>query len=138
MRPTTVYLAKLLGLFTMIVCAWLMLRPEAGMALIQALLQQPVIQTTYSFIALGLGLAMALGHNHWRGGILTVVVTIIGWVVLVRGFVLLLVPGPTILSLLQSAGFQRVYLPVLAIPMILGLYLTFAGFTSRSDPDGAK
>jgi hypothetical protein len=33
------------------------------------------------------GLAIVLGHNVWSGGALTVVVTLIGWLVALRGVV---------------------------------------------------
>jgi hypothetical protein len=132
MRTTTLYLAKLLGLFTIVICAWMMLNRGAGMALIGALLQQPGLQFTYAMIALAIGIAMVLGHNRWRPGALTVVVTVVGWLVLLRGVVLLLAPGPKLLAALQAAGFERFYEPMLLVPLLLGVYLTFAGFTARA------
>jgi hypothetical protein len=132
MRTTTIYLAKLLGLFTVLICVWMMLNRAAGMSLILALFQQSGLQFTYAMIALGGGIAMVLGHNFWRPGILTVVVTMVGWLVVLRGFVLLLTPGPKLFAVLQAAGFEKFYEPILAIPLLLGVYLTFAGFTSRA------
>jgi hypothetical protein len=35
------------------------------------------------------GLAIVLGHQVWSGGVLPVLVTAIGWVVLIRGTILL-------------------------------------------------
>jgi hypothetical protein len=131
MRAITIYLAKLLGLFTVIVCAWMMLDRAAGMALIAALFREPGLQFTYAMIALGGGLAMVLGHNYWRPGGLTVVVTVIGWLIVLRGFVLLLAPGPRLFAELEAAGFTKFYEPVLAAPLLLGIYLIAAGFTAR-------
>jgi hypothetical protein len=131
MRASTIYLAKLLGLFTVVLCAWMLLRPADGMALIDALFHQPGLQFTYAMIALGGGIAMVLGHNFWRPGALTIMVTVIGWLVTLRGFVLLLAPGPKLFAALEAAGFERLYRPILLVPLALGLYLTFAGFTAR-------
>jgi hypothetical protein len=135
MRATTIYLAKLLGLFTVVFCAWMMLNRTGGMALIEALFHQPGLQFTYAMIALGGGIAMVLGHNHWRPGVLTVVVTVIGWLIVLRGFTLLLAPGPRLFAVLKTVGFERLYEPVLVVPLLLGVYLTVAGFTARAAPN---
>jgi hypothetical protein len=45
----------------------------------------------------------------------------------------LLAPGPRLFAALQSAGFARLYEPVIAVPLLLGAYLTIAGFTARAD-----
>jgi hypothetical protein len=136
MRASTIYLAKLLGLFTVVVVAWMMLDRAEGLALVDALFAQPALQLTYAMIALGGGLAMVLGHNLWRGPALTIVVTVVGWLVLLKGLVLLFAPGPRMVSALQAAGFANLYVPALAIPLLLGLYLVFAGFAARPEGTG--
>jgi hypothetical protein len=136
MRASTIYLAKLLGLFTVVVCAWMILDRTQGLALIDALFAQPALQLTYAMIALGGGLALVLGHNRWRGPALATVVTVVGWLVLLKGLVLLLAPGAQMFAALQAAGFARLYAPALAVPLLLGLYLVFAGFTAHTDASG--
>jgi len=130
MRSSTIYLAKLLGLFTVIVCLWMMLDRAAGKALIEALFQRSDLQSTYAMIALAGGIAMVLGHNFWRPGALTVVVTVVGWLITLKGLVLLLAPGPQLFDALKAAGFAQLYTLVLTVPLVLGLYLTIAGFAA--------
>jgi hypothetical protein len=138
MRQITIYLAKLLGLFTVVICTWMMLNRAAGMALIASLFQRPALQFMYAVVALGGGLAMVLGHSFRRPGVLTVAVTVVGWLITLKGLVLLLAPGPRLFGALRGAGFDQLYAPVLAAPLSLGLYLTFAGFTARADTTTAK
>jgi hypothetical protein len=52
----------------------------------------------YAIISLVVGVAMIVGHNVWSGGVLAVVVTLVGWLILLKG-VALLVLSPDALSL---------------------------------------
>jgi hypothetical protein len=83
-------------------------------------------------IGLAVGLAIVLGHNIWSGGALTVVVTVVGWAILIRGLLLLLLPPATFVKLFASFHFDQFFLLYLAIPLALGVYLTWSGF--RSSP----
>jgi hypothetical protein len=131
MRASTIYLAKGLGLFMVILCAWMILNRAAGIALIDTLVQAPGLQFTYAIIALAIGIAMVLAHSFRGPGALTLVVTVVGWLITLKGLVLLLAPGPVMLDWMKAAGFVQVYPFVLALPLALGAYLTFAGFTAR-------
>jgi len=135
MRASTIYLAKALGLFTVILCAWMIFNRAAGTALIDALVRQPGLQFTYALIALAGGIAMVLAHNFRGPGTLTLVVTVVGWLITLKGLVLLVAPGAMLLDALKAAGFQQVYPFALAVPLALGLYLTVAGFTARKAAD---
>jgi hypothetical protein len=135
MRARTIYLAKALGLFIVILCAWMILNRAAGTALIEALFQVPGLQFTYAMIALAGGIAMVLAHSFKGPGALTLVVTVVGWLIALKGLVLLLSPGAMLVDALKAAGFLQVYPFVLAIPLALGLYLTVAGFTARQGAD---
>ena len=130
MQRKTIYLARLLGLFMIILCGWMLLDRKDGAGLVQLLLDRPEIKFTYALIALAMGLAMVLGHNVWRGGALPVVVSVVGWLVLVKGVALLVVPAALLGRGLDEIRFSQTYASVLAAPFILGLYLTFAGFAA--------
>jgi hypothetical protein len=52
----------------------------------------------YAIISLVVGVAMIVGHNVWSGGVLAVFVTLVGWLILLKG-VALLVLSPDALSL---------------------------------------
>jgi len=84
-------------------------------------------------IALVAGLAMILAHNVWSGGALPVIVTLIGWLALIKGLLLLF------LSLKALGGFflgglqyEQLFYMYAAIALILGVYLTYGGFRSTS------
>jgi hypothetical protein len=71
-----------------------------------------------------------LCHNIWSGGALPVVVTLFGWILLLRGLLLLMLPHETIVRIFEIARFGDFLYVYAAIPLILGLYLSYAGFTA--------
>jgi hypothetical protein len=129
MSQLTIFLSRLLGLFTILVVGAMFLR---GNALVEAALDNQPAMLIYGITSLGLGLAMVLGHNVWSGGALPVVVTLVGWLILAKGlFLLLLAPDAAmrIYGQMHDGGRFDLYLiPSLAI----GIYLTWAGFAARA------
>src|SRR5262249_52277733 len=77
---------------------------------------------------LAAGLAIVLGHNVWHGGTLTVVVTLIGWLVTLRGAIWLFTPQEKLIQFYEALHFEQNYYAATAITGALGLYLTIAGF----------
>jgi hypothetical protein len=129
MSQLTVFLARLLGLFTIVVVAVMLLR---GGAMVNAALADQPVMLTYGMISLALGLAMVLGHNVWSGGALPVVVTLVGWLILAKGLVLLLVAPETITRIYAQAQHREHFNLYLLPSLVIGIYLTWAGFTARA------
>jgi hypothetical protein len=84
------------------------------------------------------GLAMVLGHNVWSGSALPIIVTIVGWITLIRSVVLLFVPPQALDRTFQAIRFEEFYYVFLAIPLMLGLYLTYAAFTAPAAGVGGR
>jgi hypothetical protein len=87
---------------------------------------------TYAIISLAIGLAMILGHNVWSGGVLPVVVTLVGWMILAKGLLLLFVTPDALTRLFERMQYGEHYALYLAPSLVIGLYLTWAGFTAPS------
>jgi uncharacterized membrane protein len=86
----------------------------------------------YAMISLAVGLAMILGHNVWSGGALPVVVTSVGWLILAKGLMLLSVTPDALRQLLDHMQYGAHYYLYLMPSLVIGLYLTWAGFTASS------
>jgi hypothetical protein len=127
MSRLTIFLARLIGVFTLLLVAGLLLR---GGATIAALVASAPAVFAFAIVSLAAGLAVVLGHNVWSGGALPVVVTLVGWAMLGKGVVLLLLP-PDALSRMIERMHYGAHLYVYLVPaLVLGLYLTWAGFTA--------
>lgn len=132
MKPLTVYLGKLLGLFTLITSSWLLTERQTAISTIPALLGNRPAMVIFAIIALAGGLAIVLAHNVWSGGPLPVLVTLIGWVMLIRGVLFLFLPPEATLHILAAMQFGRLFYLYLAIPFVLGIYLTYIAFSANS------
>jgi hypothetical protein len=84
-------------------------------------------------ITLIAGLAMVLAHNIWSGGALAVIVTLVGWITLLKSLLLLLLPPHVEAELfLGQLHYQQLFYLYGAFSLVLGIYLTYGGFKSRS------
>ena len=130
--PRTIFLSKLLGLYSVLVGLAMLAHRHASIETIQAMVCNAPVLYLAGVIALATGLAMVLGHNIWHGGVLPVVVTLVGWLSLVKGLVILFLPAQLAGRCLLAGHYElRFYLNA-AIAIILGAYLTYGGFTSKA------
>jgi hypothetical protein len=132
MRPLTIYLGKLLGLFTLITSFWLLTERQTAVSTIPALLGDRPAMVIFAIIALAGGLAIVLAHNIWSGGVLPILVTLIGWVMVIRGVLFLFLPPEATLHILAAMQFEQFFYVYLGIPFVLGIYLTYLAFTAYS------
>jgi cytochrome bd-type quinol oxidase subunit 2 len=126
MSRLTVFLARFIGPFAIIVAAGALVR---GNATIESVVDNGPVMFALALISVAAGLAMILGHNVWSGGVLPVVVTLAGWLIFAKGLLLLFWPDVlnSLFDRIQAGGHFIIYLvPAFA----LGVYLTWAGFTT--------
>ena len=127
MSRLTFFLARLIGLFTVLLIAALLLR---GSTMVETAIADKPLMFTYAIISLAIGLAMILGHNVWSGGALPVVVTLVGWLILAKVLLLLFLTPEVLTQLFERMQYgAHIYLYV-APSLVIGLYLTWAGFTA--------
>ena len=130
MAPRTIFLSRLIGLFGIVFPLAMIMHPGASVDVMTALAHDPPLVLLIGILGTVAGLAIVLSHNLWSGGALTVVVTLLGWIILVRGLLLLLLTPETFVKLFESFHFDQFLLLYLAIPLVLGVYLTWGGFRS--------
>src|SRR5271166_3954239 len=127
MSRLTVFLARFIGLFIVLLMVGFLVR---GSAMVETAVADGPVMLTYGIISLAIGLAMILGHNVWSGGSLPVVVTLVGWLILAKGLLLLfLTPEVLTRSFERMQYGDHIYL-YLAPSLVIGIYLTWAGFTA--------
>ena len=79
-------------------------------------------------MAMFLGLVVVLTHNVWTGGLLAIVVTLMGWMLLLKAVVSLFFTHGSYKKLLHLIKFEQVYYPCALIVLIIGIFLTYYGF----------
>lgn len=126
----TILLARLLGLYMLAVSAAVLVRGPAMMAAVVALVDEPALCLMLGLIVLPAGLAIVLTHNRWSGGVLPVVITLLGWITVVRGLLLLFVPELAA-RIVAALGIEDLPYAAAVVPLALGVYLTHAGFAAK-------
>jgi hypothetical protein len=95
-----------------------------------ALVRNPALLMIFGMLWLVAGLAIILAHNIWSGGLLPVVVTLVGWLILVRGLLLLFLSPSAAVGLFTGLHFEQLFYLYIAISLVFGAYLSYGGFSS--------
>jgi hypothetical protein len=133
MSPRTVFLGKFFGIYCTLCAMALLVRGRDIVDIVTALLHnQPLLLILGVFTLLG-GVALVLCHNVWTGGAFPIIVTLIGWITLIKGLLLLLLtPDKQVDFVLGGLRYGQLFYLYMAITLVLGLYLTHAAY--RSSP----
>lgn len=129
MSALTIYLARLIGLSALVLDTAFLLR---GNTVIMATVADAPVMLVYAILSLAAGLAILLGHNIWSGGMLPVTVTLVGWLIFAKGLVLLVMTPAALALILDRMQYGEHHSLYIVPSLVIGLYLTYAGFTARS------
>lgn len=132
MSPRTTFLSRLIGLYCILASLSMAAHRQAAVETVAALVRTPPLLMIAGILALIAGLAMILGHNVWSGGALPVIVTLVGWITLIRGVLVLFLSPEAEAALFAGLRYEQLFYVYLAIPLALGAYLTYGGFRSSS------
>src|SRR6202011_5429842 len=95
MTSRTSFLGRLIGLYCVLIALVMFLRKEAFVDAIGSLLGNPGAMLVLGIITLCAGLPLVLAHNVWSGGALPILVTVVGWISLLKGLMILILPPQT-------------------------------------------
>jgi hypothetical protein len=130
MPAVTIYLSRVIGVVALgfSIVLW------ADKPLVMALLAYSA-DDRRALLLLGLfravtGAVIVLIHNVWTRGLWPLVVTLVGWSLLVRGVMDFFVPTELMLSLAASLHMADFYYLYAALPLVVGAYLCLRGFSA--------
>jgi hypothetical protein len=127
MNQTTLYLAKLLGLFLLTLGISMLIQRQNTIDIWIALIHSAPLVYILGIATVAAGLAMVLTHNVWRGG-LAITVTVLGWLTLLKGIAALVLPADAATSTFAALAYDRFFYVYAGIWLLLGAYLTIGGF----------
>ncbi len=132
MSSRTIFLSRLFGLSCILIALPMMLHKQAVVDMVTGLFRDPSMTFLIGVLTLVAGLATVLAHNIWSGGVLPVVLTIVGWLTLIKGFTFLLLFSEDAAGLyLGTLHYCQFFYIYMAICLVLGAYLTYAGFAAK-------
>jgi hypothetical protein len=133
MSARTAFLGKLIGLYLILLSLAMAAHKQATIASLDALVHNPPLLFVIGVIAVAAGLAMVLGHNVWSGGVLPLFVTLTGWLMLIKGSMLLfLSPQAVYGALLAGIHFNQLFNLYIVVVLLFGICLTYGGLRSST------
>jgi len=133
MSARTAFLGRLIGLYLILISLAMAAHKQATIDSMNALVHNPPVLFVIGVIAVAAGLAMVLGHNVWSGGVLPVIVTLTGWLLLSKGVLLLFLSPEAVYGLLLAGiRFEQFFYPYIAVVLLLGICVTYSGFKAKS------
>lgn len=127
----SIFLAKLIGLYFILISLSLLLNRK-NIDLLYDYYKHSGAILAVGVFDLGLGLALVLGHNVWDGS-WRVAITIIGWLLLLRGIERMTFPEKTaryIASMQKWMGGHSMWtIVMLVVVFLIGLWFTYIGFS---------
>ncbi len=123
----SLFLAKLIGFYFIIISVYLLVRYKEFEVLARDFVASASLLFIGASVATILGLSLVIGHNIWVPD-WRVAITIIGWVILIKGLVRLFLPD--LVKRVTDVWFtKKIYTIVTAVICILiGLYLLYHGY----------
>jgi hypothetical protein len=123
----TNYFAEFIGIYIAIMCAVMIVRKQAMLEIMAAFVDQHPLMFILAMLRILIGLGVVIAHNRWSGALATAV-TFMGWITLLRGIALMLVPQQTERRVLEVFKQPGPYYGAASVGIVLGLWLAFAGF----------
>jgi hypothetical protein len=124
-------IAGLIGPTLIVLAAALLINLHSISALVEAVSHDPALVLLSGVLSFVAGLAIVRVHNHWAGD-WAVLVTILGWLLLIGGLVRMLFPiwlAGMAASFGQRTGFIAGEAGV--VLLLIGAFLSYKAYTSR-------
>ena len=125
--PASIFLAKLIGPILVVAALGLLANRKAVHALAQEILHSHALLYLFGMLDFAVGLAIVITHNVWVGD-WPVIITLLGWLMIVRGAVRVLIPDQVKEFGARMLKRNEVVAASLAIVLVLGLILCFFGY----------
>ncbi len=126
---SSVFLAKFIGTYMVIVAVGFLINRKIYSRFMEDFSKSVALTYMGSGLSLAIGLFIVLVHNVWAAE-WPVIITVIGWLALVKGVILIIFPGLAV-KLTQVYHRRGSLLVVnLVIFLLLGIFLVIKGYFS--------
>jgi hypothetical protein len=126
----TDFLSKVIGLLLVCLAVSIILQPSAFVKVLDDLLADRTPLYLAGVALLLAGLTIVLTHNIWNLGLRAAVISLIGWVLILRGLASMFVPGDDIARLVRWMKFEGYPRAYGILMLCMGGYLAWAGFAN--------
>jgi hypothetical protein len=125
--------AQITGLSLVAVSTAMLARPRGMIIMVERLLENPPIMYVLGLVQLVGGLTMVLTQDSTSGANLALVLSLVGWWLLIRGGMLMFVSPEALWSLVDSIELPKYHFLSNIAGLLIGLYLAYTGFMHIAD-----
>jgi len=128
--PLTLHLLVLIGLYELAAgIAGITGRVE-WKAMTDEFVRSPSLSFVTGFMTFAIGGVMIMNHHHWTDP-LAIIVSVVGWIALVEGILMMIASRPLLIFFRPLIGSQRA---VSLFAAAFGIILIALGLTGHADP----
>jgi len=128
----TIYLGRLIGLYCIIVALVMLSHKQAIVETITQFVHDGPLLFFASLVGMVIGLAIILAQPVRASGSLSVAIAIVGWISFIKGLVFIFLSPATSIRYFEALRYGQFFYAYMAITLAIGIYLTYASFTARS------
>jgi hypothetical protein len=129
MSPVTIFLGKFLGLSYFLTCVVCMARPKATLDAANSMAKDTGLLLVSGIFTMAAGVAVVIGHNIWSGGALPMAVTVLGWMMLVKGIALMAMPPRMLVASYSFLNSPQRFRLLMVPATIFSAWMTVMAFT---------
>lgn len=123
----SIFIAQVLGIIFLIVGISILINRANMRAVITDFIDHPAFLVIVGFLNVVMGALIVASHNIWQPN-WAVLITIVGWLLLIRGFVLLAFPSFVRARLTRVSAKETPIYVGATVFLILGLIFCYFGF----------
>ncbi|MEX1997298.1 MAG: hypothetical protein WEA04_01295 [Candidatus Andersenbacteria bacterium] len=122
----SIFLAKVIGLFGAISTLAILSRYQQSLAMEESAAKNLVVTYLSGFLILIGGILLVISHQVWTGD-WRVIITIIGWLVLLKGVIRIFFPD-IVKKLIEKKNSDHRFVLAEVATLLVSLYLVYKGF----------
>jgi hypothetical protein len=123
---SSIAIAQVLGTVLAVMSLSILIDRKTVSTALEKAIQDRGFLWLWSFLILTMGAVMVVMNNVWTSG-LPLLITIFGWLTIIKGAVLLFLPGPA-MAFYRKCNRERVLIFGGIVTFLLGLALLYMGF----------
>lgn len=123
----SVFLAKVLGLYMVIIGIGAFLTSSRFNAIMQEMVREPVAMLLMGVVTLILGILLVVSHNFWDPA-WYIVITLLAWIIFLKGVANIWFPQATLSRIDRISKHPSVCYIAGLVNLLIGLYLCYFGF----------
>ncbi len=128
---TSIFLARLLGPLLLLPGIGILINPRVFRTIAGEVVRSTTLLYLFGLIDFAAGLAIVLTHNVWAGS-WRLLITLIGWAMLLRGVVRIIVPDMVMGYATKVINNKQIYPVTGIVAVILGLVLCYFGYMAHA------